>query len=74
MAGFDADHARRVLGIPEGFDPVAMLALGYRSEPTSLVDALKDRELGPRSRKELVSFVFGAHWQSPFPLSPRTGD
>ena len=37
MAGFDVVKARETYGIPEGFDPVAVLAIGYSAEdmPTS---------------------------------------
>ena len=32
MAGFDVVKARETYGIPEGFDPVAVLAIGYSTE------------------------------------------
>jgi len=32
MAGFDVDEARSTYGIPEGFDPVAAIAIGYSAE------------------------------------------
>jgi nitroreductase len=65
MAGFDAQRARDVLGIPEGYEPVSMLAVGYRDEPESLPDALREREIAPRVRKELDAIAFGATWGEP---------
>ncbi len=66
MAGFDAERARRDLGIPDGHDPVAMIALGYLGDPGSLPAPLAERERQPRERKPLASFVFGAGWKEPF--------
>ena len=63
MAGFEADRAREVLGLPDGFEPVSMIALGHRAEPDSLPEALREREIAPRVRKELEDVVFDATWQ-----------
>lgn len=62
MAGFDRERARQDLRIPEGFEPVAMLAVGYPGDPDSLADDLRAREVAPRERRELSAFVFGAEW------------
>lgn len=69
MGGFDADKAREALGIPEGYQPLAVIALGYPGNPDALPDDLRERELAPRSRKPLEEFVFEGHWeQSVLPL------
>lgn len=65
MAGFDGERARQLLGIPEGIDPVSMIAVGYRAEPGSLPDALREREIAPRVRKEIDAIAFGATWGEP---------
>jgi nitroreductase len=62
MAGIQVEKAREVFVIPEGWEPVAGIALGYLGEPNSLPQALRDRELEPRSRKPLREFVFSDHW------------
>jgi nitroreductase len=62
MAGFDIEKARETLGIPAGHDPVAMAALGYPDDPSVLPEALRQRELAPRSRKPLEEFVFTGRW------------
>jgi nitroreductase len=54
MGGFDADKACEALGIPEGYQPLAVIALGYPGTPDALPDDLRERELAPRSRKPLV--------------------
>src|SRR3981081_3715324 len=33
MAGFDAEKARQVFGIPAGWEPIAALAIGYPGDP-----------------------------------------
>ena len=65
MAGFHADRAREVYGIPEGYDPVAAMAIGYLDDPARLPDDLRGRELAPRTRKPLESFVFSGQWGQP---------
>ncbi|MGH7382058.1 MAG: nitroreductase family protein [Candidatus Methylomirabilales bacterium] len=65
MAGFHADRAREVYGIPEGYDPVAAMAIGYLDDPGRLPDDLREREVAPRIRKPLESFVFSGQWGQP---------
>ncbi len=47
MAGFSADKARELYGIPESADAVAAIALGYVGDPNSLPEDLKSREMTP---------------------------
>jgi nitroreductase len=68
MAGFHADRAREVYEIPEGHEPVAAIAIGYLDDPGRLPDDLRERELAPRTRKSLESFVFSGHWGHTSPL------
>lgn len=62
MAGFDADKARQVFGIPPDWEPVAAMAIGYPGDPASLPQPLRDRELAPRTRKPLRDFVMSGSW------------
>ncbi len=62
MAGFDRQKAREACSIPEDFDPVAFLAMGYAGEPDRLSDELKKRELAPRVRRSQTDFVFNGTW------------
>ena len=47
MAGFDIEQARADLKIPSGYEPVAMIAVGYPGELSVLPDYLQQRELKP---------------------------
>lgn len=57
MAGFDADQARAALGIPESHEIAAVLAIGYAADAETLPEALQERELAPRKRHAIESFV-----------------
>jgi nitroreductase len=62
MAGFDADRARTVFNIPEGWDAIAAMAIGYPGDPNALPQSLKEREAAPRTRKPLREFVMTGQW------------
>jgi len=62
MAGFDRELAREQLGLPAGFEPVAMIAVGYPADPESLPPELAERERAPRSRRPLEEITFAGHW------------
>jgi len=68
MAGFDAAKARELFAIPDGWEPVAAIALGYPGEASLLPAPLRDRELAPRTRKPLEEFVFSGRWGHPAPF------
>jgi len=68
MAGFDPQKARETCLIPTGFDPVAMIALGYPGDPAVLPDYLREREIKPRERQPIVDFVFSIKWGQTSPL------
>lgn len=62
MAGFDVEQARTDLKIPAGFEPVAIVAVGYPGEPTVLPDNLQQRESKPRERKPLTELFYAGEW------------
>ncbi len=68
MGGFNAEIARSQFGIPSGYEPVAMMAIGYLGDPQTLPTALRDREFAPRTRKPLTEFVFTGGWDRPSDL------
>lgn len=68
MAGFHVEKARELFNIPEGYEPVAMMALGYLGDAVTLPEQLRERELAPRSRKPLETFVFTGSWGQTSPL------
>ena len=62
MAGFSVDRARELFEIPEGFEPVVMLAVGYLGDPDQLTERRRAQELETRTRKPLQDFVFAGRW------------
>jgi nitroreductase len=58
MAGFDGEKARALFQIPDGYDPVTAIAVGYPGDPKTLPAELAEREQAPRTRNPLVDFVF----------------
>ena len=68
MGGFDLLKARDGFDIPAGYEPVAMIAVGYQGDPATLPDDLRERELAPRTRHAPDTFVYGAQWGEASPL------
>jgi nitroreductase len=68
MAGFDVPKTRELYGIPEGYEPVAAIALGYPGDAETLSGQYHDREFSPRERKPLNSFVFTEKWGQALPI------
>jgi len=68
MAGFYPDKVRELYGVPDDFEPVAGIVLGYPGDPATLPEDLQQRELAPRARKPLESFVFQGAWGETSPL------
>jgi nitroreductase len=62
MGGFDMERARAEFQIPEGYEPVAAIAVGYPGDPASLPESLRARASAPRTRRELREFVFTGRW------------
>lgn len=67
MAGFDVEKARADLRIPAGYEPVAMIAIGYPGNTDILPERLRERELGPRSRRPIGEWTFGGQWGTRIP-------
>ncbi len=72
MAGFSPQQARERFAIPEGYEPVAVLAVGYRDDPAraDLPPDLKERDLAPRERKALEEIAFQGRFGEPLRLPP----
>ena len=69
MAGFNVEAARERFAVPEGWEPVSAIALGYPGDPDSLTEKLRQRETAQRHRKPLESFVFSGAWGGPAPIA-----
>src|SRR5437764_202654 len=68
MAGFSPEKVREIYGVPEEFDPVAAIAIGYAADVDVLPENFREQELGPRSRKPISSFVFQGKWGEISPI------
>ncbi|NML63771.1 nitroreductase family protein [Hymenobacter sp. RP-2-7] len=62
MAGFSQDAARAAFQIPADFELVSVFTIGYPGNVDALPDALKERELAPRTRKPLGEIMFEGGW------------
>ena len=62
MAGFDPETAREAYDIPQGWEPIAAMAIGYLGDAASLPEPLQSREKAPRSRKRIHEFVMSGQW------------
>lgn len=68
MAGIQKDVARETYDVPDDFEPMAGLAVGYLGAPEMLSDGKRKAEQSPRSRRSIDEFVFGGDWDAPAPL------
>jgi nitroreductase len=66
MAGFDEKKVQELFRIPEGFTPMAMIAVGYPGDPDELPPKLRDRERAPRQRRPIEEIAFAGRWDRPF--------
>jgi len=62
MGGFDSQAARERLHIPEGWEPVAVIALGYPADDGT-------HPAKARERKPLAEIAFGGDWGAPILLA-----
>jgi len=62
MAGFSPERVREIYGVPDGFEPVAAIAIGYGGDVGGLPEPFRQQELRERSRKPIKSFVFESRW------------
>ncbi len=65
MGGFHKDQAREAFAIPDDYEPVVAIALGYMGSVDELAEDLQERETMPRTRKPLDELVFGGDWGTP---------
>ena len=69
MAGFSPEKVRETYGVPETFEPVAAIAIGYPGDPSALPEPFHQQELGPRQRKPIGTFVFQGAWGDTSPIA-----
>jgi nitroreductase len=62
MAGILPEVARETYDVPDVFDPMAGIAVGYLGSPEMLSEDRRNQETAARSRKSLSEFVFSRTW------------
>ena len=62
MAGFDAEKAREAYDIPEGYEPMTAIAVGYPGDPSGLPEKLRQAEKAKRDRRILSETLFTGRW------------
>ncbi len=65
MAGFSVDLVRSGYSVPEEYEPLVAVAVGYPGTSDMLEGVLREREEDPRERKALADLVFTAKWGQP---------
>lgn len=65
MGGIEKEVARETYDVPEDFEPMAGIAVGYLGDPEMLDEKRRTSERAPRSRTPLESFTFGETWEAP---------
>lgn len=65
MIGILPEKARELFGVPEGYEVVTALAVGYEAERRDLPERLQERDRAPRRRRPITEFVFGGEWGVP---------
>lgn len=62
MAGFSPEKARELFEVPNSFDIVSMLAIGYLGDPLQLPESLQELESSAKDRKKLDLLLFDGDW------------
>ena len=65
MGGFDVEKTRSTFGIPEQYSLMAMIAVGYPADLSTLQGEVLEREQAPRKRRELGELFFKDGWGQP---------
>lgn len=63
MGGYDKEMARKRLDIPAEYEPVAMIAVGYKGNADDLPEELHEREKAERTRMSLDEIIHKKVWR-----------
>ncbi|GAC58157.1 putative nitroreductase [Gordonia hirsuta DSM 44140 = NBRC 16056] len=67
MAGFNRTAVDEVFGVPPGYRSMVILAVGKLAEdPSTLTEAIRERDAWPRERLPLDQIAFAGRWDTPF--------
>ena len=65
MAGIEVDKIRKTYDVPEGFQPLTGIAIGYPGSVEQLPEPLRAPEVAPRQRKSQSELFFSGTWNNP---------
>lgn len=66
MGGFSVENVINTFEIPDRYNPISMIAVGYKSTNLSLVDEeFQKTEIEPRKRRALDENFFSNSWGNP---------
>jgi len=69
MGGFDRAKLSQIAQIPDGYQLMTLIAVGYFGKVDDLADdSLRINEMAPRTRKPINEFVFSEHWNQPLSI------
>src|SRR5438874_6646067 len=74
MAGFSPECIRQKYGVPQGYEPVAAIAIGYADDPNVLPEPFREQEKSPRKRKPVANFVFENSWGNTSPIVSQSSE
>lgn len=57
MSGYDVEKAKEVLIIPTRYEPMTIMAIGYKGDASKLTGKLAEWETRERTRKEISKFI-----------------
>jgi len=57
IGGYDVERSKETLVIPERYEPMSMMAIGYKGDPSRLPKEVAAREEQERTRMELSKFL-----------------
>lgn len=69
MGGFDPEQLRTALGVPDGYRPLSVTAIGALAAADLLPPDLRDRETATRERRPLTETFFAESWGNPLPVA-----
>lgn len=70
MIGIEPAKIRAVYKVPEGYEPLTAIAIGYPAPvPPNASDPIAQRDLGRRQRKPLAEIIISNTWGNPAKLS-----
>jgi nitroreductase len=68
MIGILPDRVREVYAVPEDFQPLTAIAIGYLGDASRLPEKLRPRDATPRTRRPLAEFVFAGKFGTASPV------